>query len=140
MIGPSEEIGAGEMSDGYKAFYREVFESRDLNKALDALVSACPQSGSKFHLWSSEQLFLKTLRNYFHYCCTPEIVTKRINRMLALGRRDGLQNLSDEEFRERVTRTLRDEAEQRRTFERLKAEFFMYSRCPENSARFLSDF
>ena len=134
VCGPSEEISAGDIIDGYSAFYGEALASADMNAALSKLKQAIPRHADKFNIWNSEYLFLLAFRHYLHHCCNADAVKQRAKAIIDEAQA-GLRNTLDTtECANYVRKRLGTEAGQAQEFERMKRRFFMHDLYPQDSS------
>jgi len=132
VCGPSVEISAGDVIDGYSAFYGEALVSADMNAAIGRLKQAIPHHADKFNIWNSEYLFMLAFRHYLHVHCNPKAIDQRAESIVKEARA-GLGTALDAEQCDRYVRErLGTEDGQKREFERMITRFFMHDIYPRN--------
>ncbi len=136
VCGPSVVVYPDDLLRAFTAFYTELLTSRDLNAALNALKNAYPDEAEHFHIQASEFFFKFAFYNYLREQCSSAQVDHRVEkRILELRELPGIifdETKLTNEMRNRIL----SEEFQRREFERIRDDFFMYKPCPENRERF----
>lgn len=132
VCGPSVEISAGDIIDGYAAFYHKALDSADMNAAINRLKEAIPRHADKFNIWNSEFLFLLAFRHYLQAYCSSAAIDQRTEAMVKKAKADLGEALDAGKCKRYVRERLGTEDGQRRDFERMRESFFMHDIYPKN--------
>ena len=130
LCGPLEEVSAGDLLDDYERFYRNIFETKNFDLAMEALNA---HSSVPYHGVPTRYLFNLGWSHYTRTLCSGAALKERISSVvdMALARGFPKSNLSQ----------LRKHARQfignpQASFEKARDIFFMYDQHPENRSRF----
>jgi hypothetical protein len=133
LIGPKKKIPAGELESDYSAFYSELLESLDGNRAIEKLNTNSPES-HRYLFFGCNYLFVLAYGRYHSRQCTGAGLRKRTERLVSDARAKGLMHkLSLKEIRRLVKKHLRDMQEE--YFEKYKDHFLMIDIYPDLRAR-----
>lgn len=134
IIGPNDEIEAGDLYDASKAFYETLFSTTDLRAAVGAMNPGKPYEHWTIRIQTAELLFCRLFRIYMTEIATAEKDNERATRILArIAPQLGLDDRRKESARARLKEFLRNH---RFWFDRLRRTFLMLDDFPNNSKRF----
>ncbi len=126
LVGPQERVTAGEIDDGFPAFYGELLGSGDIAAAHAKL-------SPKFALFLSDRLFLHAFATFLQQSCKGVGRAERIERLLAeFLERDAAQKIDETTARRIIEDYTMPNAN---AFERFK-RVFLVSDHPLNVGRF----
>jgi len=128
ILGSFEEIYVDDLFIRFNAFYQELINSLDFEKALVALQIANPGLPDDYRYISAEQTFKKVYQKYFDSEFTLAKIESRFKEAV---KKEGIkftdQNIKNKfynHFRAILQRSKKD------FFENDKATFFMFERFP----------
>ena len=134
IIGPENEITAGEAQKDFTAFYNSFFQNLDGDTAINALNGGVGRQDRKYHFLSAQGLFARAYLKYYKSHC------------IGKGRRERIEDLVTEAMknpdvkrkgitwaRNKIKAGLAAEDEH---FEKLKKRYFFCDIFPENVSRF----
>lgn len=131
LIGPKKTISSGVLEDSLKAFYRELFNSLNGNKAIEKLKRECPD----FKFYSAEVLYILAFKKYFNDYCSKEDIKGRENDIVE--KLKGQVQWGEQEVRKYVKERLSDQED---FFNKFLKRFFMIDLYPQNRERFSLSF
>jgi len=135
IIGPEVNIEAGEILEGFKEFYKELFESYDGRKALNMLNKSPDVSDWHFKFLNSEFFFMYVYKNYLETLCTEDALLKRAQNIVKeVGAGRHLDQNVESQMIEDLCNLLSSTQEE--YFERHKKHFFMMDMFDDNYQRF----
>jgi hypothetical protein len=85
IIGPEVTVSPGQVFDGFKAFYKELFESYDGRKAVNELNKSPEIKDWQFKLFFAEDFFKYVYKNYFVMLCNEDALLKRARKIVMEG-------------------------------------------------------
>lgn len=134
IIGPEQEVIAGDIEKDFDGFYQSFFKSLSGDAAMDALNNGKSPSERTYHFLSAEGLFAKAYRKYYRSHC------------IGRGRRERIEYLTTQAMnhpdvnrrgvawaRNKVKKELAFEDTH---FEMIRDRFFFMDCYPENKQRF----
>lgn len=130
VCGPLNDINAGDLLDDYEHFYRILFQTKDLNSALNAINE---QSSVEYYGVTTMYLFKLGWSNYIDNHCSGDALNKRIENIVQLVRANGFPESNLSHVRKNFRQFIKNP---RDSFERYRDIFFMYDLHPENRERF----
>lgn len=129
MVGPTEKVDPGEILRGFRTFYRTLFSTIDLSKALDSMSAEKLESSSWF-AQIAEMWFLRICYDYIRDHCSLDKTRERARQLKAVvrmtGQRARLKDMENQ-IRFRNTHDLLG-----KYFE----SYFMIGQIPSNKKRF----
>jgi len=131
LVGPVDVIAAHKLLEDFSAFYREVFQSGDGGKAINALNKTIKPEDINYYFTTSEQFFINTYNNYIVNWCGDKEYGKRERQMRKQLKKQKIRPLASVSAIKRMLSSSQEEY-----FEKYKTKFFMYDLYPENAARF----
>lgn len=135
MIGPHEEVRAGEMERASLAFYRELIGSRNGGATCEAMKAVAGLGGWGLGIYTAQGSFRHVLRGYFRHFFTPEALTARRRMFMTQARADHpTASLETHARAAGMFETLL--LDKRRQFEDARNTFFLCDLASENLARF----
>ncbi|MBI5015257.1 MAG: hypothetical protein HZB55_07165 [Deltaproteobacteria bacterium] len=128
LIGPKKEIAAGELESDYSAFYSELLQSFDGNRAIEKLNNNS-QEKNRYLFFGCNYLFVLAYGRYHTTLCAGSALRQRIEKVVSDARARGLmENMPLKEVRRLVKQHLVDMQEP--YFEKYKAHFMMIDLYP----------
>jgi hypothetical protein len=127
-IGPTGDIYAEHLETGLRAFYAELFNSRDFNNAIRAMREASPGFGYAF--FTAYGLFREVIAEFVLEQSRGEGLRRRVRSMRRRFRRERSEL--------RSTQAIRDEIKQSEpaAIGAMRRAYFAIEKFPENDARF----
>jgi len=132
LIGPTQEVTAGQVEGSFRIFYRTFFESFSSSKALRALRESAP--ASIYFVTTADNFFYEVWRSYKKNECSRYMIKKRALRMYQEAK---LKNLSELPSIGKFKKMLSDRSKEKELFERYRDTYFMCDLYPSNRNRFL---
>lgn len=137
ILGSFESLYEWDLYIRYNAFYQELLNSLDFEKAIEALHNSNPALPDDYKLINSEQTFKNIYQKYFDSQFTPEMISKRFNDTLKSERikftdRNAKQ-LFYVKFRSLLNKTKKE------FFEEDKSKFFMFDKFPGHRYIYCTD-
>jgi hypothetical protein len=129
LIGPKYEIKVGKVEKDFQSFYRILFESSSLKKALEVLNATEPQN--LYFRATAEQFFYEVWKGYKNKCCTEQEINNRVKRMY---RKAKSQQLPRTPSIGQLKRLLH--SQEVPLFEKYRDTYFMYDIYESNRERF----
>lgn len=134
IIGPENEVKAGDVEKDFGAFYSTFFESLDGDAAVDALNSGVERKERKYHFLSAPGLFSKAYTKYYKSHCIGKGRQKRIEDLTT-------QAMNHPEIKKHGVTLARAKikeglASKDDHFLKLKKRYFFIDCFPENAGRF----
>ncbi len=129
LIGPTQEVGAGELGKDFGVFYRTLFSTGSPKASVEALNQV--SSPNLYLRTTAEGFFYRVWHNYKEKQCTPKKLKQRGRRMRDSAKKQKISPLPKAaEFKKTL---LRQESE---AFNKFRDSYFMYDLYPENKDRF----
>ncbi len=130
IIGSFEELFPDDLYIRYNAFYQELLNTLDFEKALEALLNSNPSLPDDYRYINAEQAFKNIYQNYFDNQFSPDKIRDRFislmhEQKITFSDRN-IKNQFFNEFRATLTRTKKE------FYEKDKATFFMFDEFPEH--------
>ncbi len=79
LIGPTHEIKAGQVENGFIALYKTFFKTSSLKEALIALQKTAPEG--LYYITTAERFFYEVWYSYKKILCTKEEINKRVKKI-----------------------------------------------------------
>lgn len=134
VIGPPEDILAGDLEDANKRFYRKMVETFDLNSSLEAMNDGKPFAGWPIKPATAEILFCRAFRTYVKKVATSANLAERENRVVAdVVRARQLNAIESAALRIQIRKHLADHAW---WYDYLRRPFLMLDLFPANAYKF----
>lgn len=132
MIGSFEEIYEYDLVIRYEEFYKELFESLDINKAYDRLLKANPTLPDSYKCYGAEYVFARIFLDYASTHCTEEALNERARLIVENG-----NHVQDEATIKNIIKE-----RSKRFFHESYERFFMIDKYPElaGTVEFPNDF
>lgn len=130
LIGPTQEVSAGQVERSFQTFYKTFFNSLSTSDSLKALNDSAPNS--TYFITIAEQFFYAVWRGYKRNMCTEEMIEKRAKAMYDKVSKDIPKPPSIEQLK----KLLLNKEEEKKLFEKYRDKFFMYDLYPLNQSRF----
>ncbi|MGE5176790.1 MAG: hypothetical protein ACM3JJ_10490 [Hyphomicrobiales bacterium] len=135
IISTAIEVEAGDVAVSFRAFYNEMFRTRDGAAALQRLNDALPGAPPRYGIVHSETMFLDAFQHYVDTRLSPEEVVRRMERLERDSRGSRAMHAGEiQARRESITRALVDGLQPE--FEKARDHFFMVDLEPANRERF----
>lgn len=136
MIGPTEEITAGEVERSFTVLYKTFFDSFSAAASLKALNASAPRV--TYFITVAEQFFYAAWKGYKKEMCSEEEIEKRATRMRNKAIYDKALSCSPMDIPsiETFKRLLRDKKSEKYLFEKYRDTFFMIDLYPTHQKRF----
>ncbi|WP_050468743.1 hypothetical protein [Herbaspirillum chlorophenolicum] len=131
LIGPSHSVDSAELLGGFRAFYRELITSRDVNSALKHLHAHKLEEGEYLNI-RAEDWYFQIADLYLRTKCTKERLRARADTVLAQMSREG--NILSSGQIAKIVEIGTDLAKS--YVERRFPTFFMLDSIPSNEDRF----
>lgn len=128
-IGPRDSAHPEDKLSSYSAFYKELLDSVDGDKASEALFAA-ENRKANYYFVTAEGMFRKAYVKYLLTDCTEKGYWTRAQSMRAQLTQNGAKAPSTQELAAKLKAT------ERQSFEKYAHNFFMADLYPENSTRF----
>jgi hypothetical protein len=128
ILGSFESLYEWDLYIRYNAFYRELLNSLDFEKALEALHNSNPALPDDYRFINSEQTFKNVYQKYFNSQFTPEIISKRFKDVLKAEGVKFTDWNTKHQFYVKFRVTL--QRSKKELFEKDKETFFMFDRFP----------
>lgn len=130
ILGSFEELYESDLYIRYNAFYQELLNSLDVEKALEALHNSNPALPDDYRFINSEQTFKNVYQKYFDTQFTPEKIKERFNSALREEKVKFTDRNIKHQFYTKFRLTL--SKTKREFYEKDKATFFMFDKFPGN--------
>ena len=130
LVAPTEDVGAGPMSESFVRYYHKLIADSSLAAAIGEL-NRNPDQG-KYGLWTCEKLFVDTWIPYLQKMCTPE---KRFERAKMMASKKALEGLDFDRALVDFGRELLP-ANHGPAFRRSMQHFLMTDLYPDNNFRY----
>ena len=130
LCGPLEEVSAGELLDDYERFYRNLFETKDFDSALDAMNE---ESSATYQGIPARYLFNLGWSHYIGTLCSGTALKERVEKVVQQAILSGTPKSDLSRIRKHVRQTLKNPMGH---FDKARDIFFMYDLHPENRRRF----
>jgi len=129
LIGPAQEVSAGEVERDFGTFYRTLFSSGSPKDALDTLNKVSQKD--LYYRTTAEGFFYRVWQNYKEKLCTPGKLKMRARRMRKRAKELKILPLpTAAEFKKKLV------LEEPDAFNKFRDCFFMCDLYPENQERF----
>ena len=137
ILGSFEELYEDDLYIRYNAFYQELFNSLDFEKALEALHNSNPSLTDDYRFISAEQTFKNVYQKYFDSEFTTERIKERYKQAI---KEEGVK-FTNRDVRHQFY--VQFHVKLKRTKEKLfnddKAAFFMFDKFPGHQHIFCTD-
>jgi hypothetical protein len=133
LIGPIRSVSTDEIERANLAFYRRLFDARDIVAAWDAMNDAVAPEPTTFLLFSAEKAFLHVMSGYFATYCSEDALARRENQAKIRLEQDGTSGEDLERNLQEFRCHIRD---RQSLFEECKKKFFFCDLYPQNTVRF----
>lgn len=128
ILGSFESLYEWDLYIRYNAFYQELLNSTDFEKALEALRNPNPAIPDDYRFINSEQTFKNMYQKYFDSQFSPEAISKRFKEALKVEKVRFIDRNIKHQFYVKFRATL--QRSKKELFEKDKATFFMFDRFP----------
>lgn len=137
ILGSFESLYEWDLYIRYNAFYQELLNSLDFEKALEALHHSNPSLPDDYRFINSEQTFKNVYQKYFDSQFTPEVINKRFEKAIKAY----AMKFSDRNEKYRFYTQFRTalQRSKKELFEQDKARFFMFDRFPGHKYIYCAD-
>lgn len=129
LIGPTQELSAGQIETDFGVFYRTFFETLSPTKALDALNQA--DSNNIYYRNTAEVFFNQVWKGYKNNHCTDEKLRERARKMYKKAKKEKIHSLQSVGHFKRQLKS-----QERGLFSRFRDTFFMCDLFPSHRDRF----
>lgn len=132
ILGSFNSVETGDVEVRFNAFYQELFESLDINKAYKRLVDSNPDITNTFTCYSADYIFARSYSDYINKDCNEAAVRKRAEetwheqilcKKVSNDRNEHARFIERFKMKERETRV--------KYFEESYTKFFMIDKYPE---------
>lgn len=130
VIGPTDSVMPDEIARNFRTFYRDLFQNREMSKAVDRLHSEGLELG-QWLVQPAEVRYLQIATGYIKEYCTLTETTRKAKRLRKRLKLDGLYPPSLPEIEATIRRKSTDDLIVK-YFDR----FFMVAEIPEGADRF----
>lgn len=134
IIGPENEITAGEAQNDFATFYNSFFQCLDGDAAINALNGGVERQDRKYHFLSAQGLFARAYRTYYKSHCIGKGRRERIEGLVT-------ESMKNPDVKRKGITWARNKikaglSEEDKHFEKLKKRYFFCDLFPENVPRF----
>lgn len=129
LIGPTREVKVSMLERGFPAFYKTLFESSSLKKAIEALNITAPRN--LYYRTTAERFFYDVWADYKRTFCTKQGIENRARRMYREAKSQSLRRTPSVAQLKRLIGS-----KERSLFEKYRDTYFMYDICESNRTRF----
>lgn len=127
IVGSFDELKVSDLVIRYNAFYQELFNSFDFNRAYNALKNSNPGLPNDYRCYSAEEIFALAFRDYEINYCSQKALRKR-----ALVAANDSGCINRQERRKFEREFIKKEPQKRESyFQECYRTFFMLDRYPE---------
>lgn len=127
IVGSFYELMESDLVIRYEAFYQELFNSFDFNRAYDALKNSNPGLPNDYRCYSAEEIFALAFRDYEINYCSQKALRKR-----ALVAANDSGCINRQERRKFEREFIKKEPQKRESyFQKCYQTFFMLKKYPE---------
>ncbi len=135
LCGPPDKIPAGQLLDGYRAFYSVLLQGSGVNAARAAMNAAVPSLKEHSVFINAEYIFAWVFRHYLAEMCSEDAVSRRVADINLQVKARGLKPRAIDAGAAMARREMTDPASQKAIFEERKRNFFYADLYPENAER-----
>lgn len=128
VLGPTRDVTAGQIEDGFSAFYSAIFQEVSEFSPFRALAEHVPRG--TYHLTTAEEFFYQVWINYRTEHCTEDELSQRAKAIHHELRRRG----GDAPEVSAIRKHILDKDPQ--TFENFRDHYFMYDLDKQNRERY----
>lgn len=133
LVGPAEQVLETDVAMGFRAFYRTLALTLDLNAAIEALRGTPLTLPDAWAVYSTELIFALAYGHYLATFANPAGHRAAELKVLKAWRRRNPGQARPAKLRAAVRRKV---ARELNFFAKYKRQFFMIDQFPENEARF----
>ena len=127
IVGSFDELKVSDLVIRYNAFYQELFNSFDFNRAYTALKNSNPGLPNDYRCYSAEEIFALAFRDYEINYCSQKALRKR-----ALVAANDSGCINRQERRKFEREFIKKEPQKRESyFQKCYQTFFMVKKYPE---------
>jgi hypothetical protein len=138
VIGPRNDVKAGPLREAMAEFYRVLFSTLDVRRAMDAMNGFAAYGEWEYKLETAEVMLFRVYKHILERYSKPEQMLAQENEIVAeVVRRHGYDIHVGMQARLRAKELLGDHEKYYTFFRR---SFLMIDRFPENDARFTLSF
>lgn len=127
LIGPTEQIQAGILQGDFVTFYKILFDTLSVDRAIEALNP--PGQKVRYFCTSAERFFYGVWRAYKRSECSEKKLSERADRICRELKSNGIYRRTEE-----VVGEIKDK--EREFFSRYRKTYFMLDLYPDNERRF----
>ena len=134
VIGPDQEVLAGEVERDFGAFYKKFFETLDGDLSIKELNRGANRKNRTYHFLSAVGLFVKAYTKYYKSHCIGKRRRERIEYLTTQAMKNpDVQRRGVTWTRKKIKEGL---AKEDAHFDKLKNRYFFIDSYPENARRF----
>jgi hypothetical protein len=128
LIGPIQQLTAGQIEGSFRAFYQTFFQTLSGEKAVQALNLKVP---NVYYITTAERFFLDVWNGYKKNYCTDAMLEKRAKKMQQAAMSKKWQRIpSFDQMKASLS------SSESKAFEKYRSIYFMYDQYPFNRTRF----
>lgn len=131
LVGPTKSVGGNYLLERFSAFYREIFQSGDGNKAIRELNKNASANDIDYFFTTASMFFKNVYEGYIEGRCTEKAYEERASKLRKRLKKDKAPRIPSKGNLKRQYKS-----SERHYFEKFKENFFMIDLFPENAERF----
>jgi hypothetical protein len=138
VLGPNQAVSMKEVEEGYQVFYQELFQTKEVNRAIAKMNETLKSTGKRYAIITCEDLFIIAAKNYLKEHCSAKARLQRVEDIVSQYQALKTKSLPISEVRKKAKKALKtDNLEYINEHHR---KFVMIDLYPEGSERFHFDF
>lgn len=131
LIGPTKAVQWNYLLESFSAFYREIFQTGDGNKAIRELNNSASANDIDYFFTTASMFFKNVYEEYVGSRCTDKTYKERASKLRKRLKKDNAPRIPSIGNLKRQYKS-----SERHYFEKFKNNFFMIDLFPENAERF----
>lgn len=131
LVGPTKAVKGSYLLESFSAFYREIFQTGDGNKAIRELNKNASANDIDYFFTTASMFFKNVYERYIESRCTEKAYEERASKLRKRLKKDNASRIPSKGNLKRQYKS-----SERHYFEKFREIFFMIDLFPENAERF----